>query len=164
MKTDQGGFRMLRREQLLQELVHDSYKSGRKLAGPTRCPDCGATYRDGRWSWQPADTAAHEARCPACQRIHDRYPAGYVSLGGRFFNEHRDEVLRRIHGCEDAEKRDHPMERIMDVSQVGSATLVTTTGTHLARRIGDALHDAFKGELEFHYNKDENLLRVSWSR
>src|SRR5712691_74709 len=104
MKADHSGFRMLRREQLLQELVHDSYKSTRKLAESTRCPDCGAVYRDGRWTWQPAACAgAHEARCPACQRIHDRYPAGYVSLSGGFFNAHRDEVLRRIRGCEEAE-------------------------------------------------------------
>lgn len=27
MKTQRAGFRMLRREQLLQELVHDSYSS-----------------------------------------------------------------------------------------------------------------------------------------
>lgn len=29
---------MLQREQLLQELVHDSYKSTRKLPEPTRMP------------------------------------------------------------------------------------------------------------------------------
>jgi hypothetical protein len=41
---------------------------------------------------------------------------------------------------------------------------VTTTDIHLARGIGDALHSAYKGELEYHYNKEENLLRVEWRR
>ena len=43
-------------------------------------------------------------------------------------------------------------------------SLVTTTDPHLARRIADALHDAYKGELRYRYNKEENLLRVTWSR
>lgn len=38
--------------------------------------------------------------------------------------------------------------------------LETTTEIHLARGIGEALHHAFKGELEFHYNQLESLLRV----
>lgn len=42
--------------------------------------------------------------------------------------------------------------------------VVTTTDPHLARRIGDALHHAYKGELEYRYNKQDKLLRVSWSR
>jgi hypothetical protein len=52
----------------------------------------------------------------------------------------------------------------MAVEADGEGTLVTTTDTHLARRIGAALHDAYKGELEYRYNKQENLLRVAWSR
>ena len=33
---------MMQHEQLLQELVHDTYKTRRKLPEPTRCADCGA--------------------------------------------------------------------------------------------------------------------------
>jgi len=35
---------------------------------------------------------------------------------------------------------------------------------HLARRIGDALQHAYKGGLEYRYNKEDNLLRVTWCR
>lgn len=164
MKSERGGFRMLRREQLLQELVHDSYKARGKLPDPTRCPDCGAVFHRGRWTWESASSEAHEQRCPACHRIHDGFPAGYLALHGKFFDAHRDEILSRLRHCEEAEKREHPLERIMKIQSEGEAVLVTTTDTHLARRMGDALHDAFKGELEFHYNKEENLLRVDWSR
>jgi NMD protein affecting ribosome stability and mRNA decay len=155
---------MLERKQLLQELVHDSYKSKRKLAEPTCCPDCGAVYRRGRWRWELAPAGAHETRCPACQRVHDRFPAGYVTLKGAFFDKHREEILGRLRSCEEAEKRTHPLQRIMAVAADGEGVLVTTTDAHLARRMGDALHDAYKGELEYHYNAQDNLLRVHWCR
>jgi hypothetical protein len=39
---------------------------------------------------------------------------------------------------------------------------VTTTDIHLARGMGEALHRAYQGELEYHYNPEQNLLRVIW--
>jgi hypothetical protein len=41
---------------------------------------------------------------------------------------------------------------------------LTTTDSHLARGIAEALHDAYKGELKLRYSKDENLLRATWKR
>ena len=164
MKGERGGFRMLRREQLFQELVHDSYKSGHKLREPTRCPECGAVFHKGRWMWGTAPTGAHEEKCPACHRIHDEFPAGYVILKGKFFREHREQILELVKNHEAKEKAEHPLQRIMAVKDTGEGTLVTTTDTHLARDIAEALHDAYKGDLDYHYNKDENLLRASWTR
>jgi len=155
---------LVRRDELIQELVHDTYKSRKKLPEPTRCPDCGAVFQGGRWNWSGEAAAANEERCPACHRIHDRFPAGYVALKGEFFAGHRDEILRRVRNCEETEKRGHPLERLMAIEDLEGGVLVTTTGTHLARRIGDALHDAYKGDLDYHYNKEENLLRVAWRR
>ena len=155
---------MLQHEQLLQELVHDSYKSKRKPHEPTRCPDCGAVFLRGRWTWGESPRNAHAERCPACHRVHDHFPAGYVTLRGPFFDQHREEILQRVRHCEAAEKPEHPLQRIMALEANGEGALVTTTDAHLARGIGEALHDAYKGELEYHYNKAENLLRVTWSR
>ncbi len=164
MKTERGGFRMLRREQLLQELVHDSYKSSRKLTGPARCSGCAAVYRKGRWTWGAASAGTRTTLCPACQRIKDRFPAGFVTLAGKFFEAHREEILHRVRHCEESEKSDHPLERIMAIEDKGRSAVVTTTDAHLARRIADALHDAYKGELKYRYSKAENLLRVAWRR
>jgi len=50
----------------------------------------------------------------------------------------------------------------MAVDEQDDSVLVTTTDIHLARGIGEALHHAYQGELEFHYNPEENLLRVHW--
>jgi NMD protein affecting ribosome stability and mRNA decay len=164
MKTDRGSFRMLERKQLLQERIHDAYKIRRQLPEPTLCSGCGAVYRRGRWRWGASPRGAHAALCPACHRIRDRLPAGYVTLQGRFFGQHRDEVLACVRHCEEAEKAMHPMDRIMAIAAKREGTVVTTTDSHLARRIGHALRGAFKGELESRYNKEDNLLRVTWRR
>jgi hypothetical protein len=41
---------------------------------------------------------------------------------------------------------------------------VETTGHHMARRIGDALKNAFQGELEMDYLKNEEKVRINWTR
>jgi hypothetical protein len=164
MKADRGSWRPLRRDELRDELVHDAYKSKKKLAEPTRCPDCGAVYQDGRWQWGLAAAGAHEEPCPACHRIRDKFPAGYVTLAGAFVEAHRDEILQLARNREAHEKAEHPLERIMNIEDLAGYILITTTDIHLARDIGEAVHAAYKGELEYHYNKEENLLRVSWSR
>lgn len=164
MKGERGGFRGVRHEQRFEGLEKDPYKAGRKPPEPTRCPECGAVFHRGRWTWEAAPEGAHEELCPACRRVAERLPAGFVSLTGEFFRAHRDEVLARVRSCEEAEKGEHPLQRIMAVEPEGEGVLVTTTDIHLARRIGDALHDAWKGELDEHYSKEENLVRVSWSR
>jgi hypothetical protein len=56
-------------------------------------------------------------------------------------------------------------KRIIDMEeQADGALLVTFTDPHLASAIGDALHGACKGDLDFHYQEGEFLLRVSWRR
>ena len=52
----------------------------------------------------------------------------------------------------------------MNIEPVAGGLLVTTTDAHLARGIGEALRKAYRGRMEFHYNKADNLLRVSWTR
>lgn len=164
MKSQRGSFQPVSRDHLFQELVHDSYKAGRKLHEPTRCPDCGAVYQKGRWVWGIAPAAAHAARCPACHRIHDKFPAGFVTLKGSFLEEHRDEILQLLRNHEAKEKAEHPLQRIMAIVASADGVTVTTTDTHLARDLAQALHHAYKGALEFHYNKEDNLLRATWSR
>lgn len=149
--------------QIFEELVHDSYKSKSKLQ-PSHCEECGAVYRRGRWRWGKPAQSSHATLCPACRRTRDRLPAGYVSLAGDYFRAHRDEVLARVRNCESAERSEHPLERIMAVQADGAGAVVTTTDAHLARRIGEALRKSFKGEIEFHYNRADNLLRVEWRR
>lgn len=159
-----ASFRPVRRDKLIQERVHDTYKLRGKLPEPTACPDCGAVYHKGRWQWLPRPNQAHEQPCPACHRIRDRLPAGYVTLSGGFFGQHRDEILNLVRHHGERERTGHPLERIISVEPYNGGVVVTTTGIHLARSLGEALEHAYQGLLEFHYNDGENLLRVDWTR
>lgn len=41
--------------------------------------------------------------------------------------------------------------------------VLSTTDTHLPRRIGEALKHAHRGELAVRYEKDEAFVRVTWT-
>ncbi|MDF2781538.1 MAG: ATPase, partial [Geminicoccaceae bacterium] len=41
----------------------------------------------------------------------------------------------------------------MDIEERDGALVVRTTDIHLPRRIGEALHHAYRGELDFHYER-----------
>jgi len=141
----------------------DLTRQPRKLAGPACCPDCGAIFRRGRWRWEAVPAAAKAALCPACLRTRERLPGASLTLSGDFLAAHRAEILGRVRNCEQAENRTRPLQRIMAIAAAGKGVRITTTDAHLARRIGDALQRAYKGELEYRYNKDDKL-RVSWCR
>lgn len=164
MKTRFNGFAPVRRDRLIQESRHDAYKAKHKLQEPAVCPQCGAVFHAGRWQWLPRPPQAHEETCPACHRIQDDFPAGFVAIGGAYFKAHHDELMRLIKNEEARAKAEHPLKRIVKIEDQDDGTLVTTTDIHLARGIGDALHHAYQGELEYHYNDQENLLRVVWQR
>ena len=164
MKSQRGGFQPGGRDQLLEELVHDSYKAARKPSEPTHCPECGVVFQSGRWTWGTAPAGARQMRCPACQRIHDKFPMGYVTLRGEFLRAHSDEILSLMRHHEQKQKAEHPLQRIMAIVEDEGGMTVTTTDAHLARDLAQAVHRAYKGEMAFHYNKEDNLLRANWSR
>ncbi len=153
-----------RQDRLLHEHVHDPYKSRSKLPEPTTCPGCGAVYQNGRWQWGESKAGSHETLCPACQRIRDKVPAGYLTLKGEFFASHREEILNLVHNAEEKAKTQHPIERIMDKEEQQDGLLITFTDAHLARGVGEAIHHAFQGELEFHYEQEDVVLRLNWMR
>jgi hypothetical protein len=153
-----------RLDRQIEETVHDPYKERHKPPEPAVCPSCGVVFEHGRWHWKARPASAQEHLCPACRRTKDQYPAGYVTLEGDFLRERRDELLHLVRNEEKRAKDEHPLERIIDIRQDGDKTVVTTTELHLARRIGDALHHAYQGNLDIKYSPDEYLVRVYWSR
>jgi hypothetical protein len=154
-----------RQDRLIQERVHDPYRARKKLAEPTACPECGAVYHEGRWQWHAAPPKAHHELCPACQRVRDRCPAGFLTLSGDFLAGHRNEIEQLIRHVEQAQKAEHALKRIMGVEeQPDGGLLLTFTDPQLARAAGEAVHRAYQGELDFHYQENEFLLRVAWKR
>lgn len=162
------GFQPVRRDELRQEREHDTYKRQEKPPEPAVCPDCGAIFHAGRWQWGMRREGSTELICPACHRIRDRFPAGFLHVSGSFFGKQRDELLSLIRHHAEKARAEHPMARIMGIKDNSDdpddGIVITTTDIHLARDLGEALHHAYHGELEFHYNKEEKLLRVHWSR
>jgi NMD protein affecting ribosome stability and mRNA decay len=156
--------RLKRRDRLLQEHEHDTYKSREKPVEPTVCADCGAVFHRGRWQWTQAPAGAARALCPACHRLKDKYPGGYLTLGGAYLKEHRDEILRLAQHVEQREKSEHPLRRIMGMEANNGELEILTTSMELARSLGDAIHRAYKGNLCFKYTDEANILRVRWER
>lgn len=148
----------------IEEVVHDPYKERHRPPEPAVCPSCGVVYEHGAYHWKPRPAGGQEHACPACRRIADRYPAGYLTLEGKFFEEHREEIMHLLHNEESRARSEHPLERIMEIRQEDNRTLVTTTDVHLPRRMGDALSKAYRGELQTKYAPDEYQVRVYWQR
>ncbi len=153
-----------RGDRLIRERVHDPYKNRLKLPDPTVCPRCGAVFHNGRWTWESALSGAYEELCQACRRVNDGYPAGIVILRGAFLKTRRTEILSLARNQEKMEKSARPLHRIMAIKDKGEEIEITTTDIHLPRRIGQALHNAYKGEFDFHYDEEGYFVRANWTR
>jgi hypothetical protein len=143
---------------------HDVYGVSGKLPEPAACPQCGALYHKGRWSWNAVPADAHAVPCPACRRIHDRYPDGIVTLTGAFAMAHREEIEGLLRHVEEREKAEHPLKRIIGIEEVDGEFTVTTTSGKLAHAMGEALFHAYRGKLEQHQLQTEGLVRMHWTR
>ena len=153
-----------RGDRLMRERVHDPYRTRLKLPDPTVCPRCGAVFHKGRWTWESAPSKANEEICHACRRVNDAYPAGVVTLRGAFLKKHRAEILNLARNQEKVGKSARPLHRIIAIEYKGEEIEITTTDIHLSRRIGQALHNAYEGKFDFHYDEEGYFIRVNWTR
>lgn len=155
-----------RQDRLIKERVHDPYMTRSKPVEPTVCPECAVVFSGGRWQWlteRPVN--ANEELCPACQRIRDKIPAGYLTLSGAFFSEHRDEIMHLVQNKVKAQKNEHPMKRLMDIeNQQDGGVVLTFTDVHLPRGVGEAIEHAYEGQLDIQYTDEAGIVRVYWRR
>jgi hypothetical protein len=77
---------------------------------------------------------------------------------------HRDELLNMLRNEAEVETAEHPLNRLMAIEDTEGGLLVTTTDVHLPRRLGEALRNAFQGDLQVQYPVDETSVRVAWER
>jgi len=153
-----------RRDRIYPPHVEDSYQARGNPKEPAACPQCGVILHNGRWQWGDVVSDAKPHTCPACQRINDHVPAGMLRISGEFITSHWDEVTHLIHNLESREKAGHPLERIIDINDESDALVVHFTGSHLTRATGEALRNAYQGELNYQYTDKDDLFRVNWSR
>lgn len=163
-RVNRASRRGTRRDRTVQEYQHDTYKQQGKLKEPTVCSGCGALFHRGRWTWGFAPIGAKSSTCPACHRARDKYPKGLVTITGNFKEEQREQVQGVIRNAEAREMKEHPLSRIMGIERRPEGLVISTTDTHLPRRIGEALKHAYRGDLDFHYDRDEDFIRVNWAR
>jgi hypothetical protein len=52
----------------------------------------------------------------------------------------------------------------MGSEEQADGMMLTLTDAHLARGIGEALHRAYEGEIDYQYTKEDIMLRVTWTR
>jgi len=155
-----------RRDRLIKERVHDPYMTRSKPTEPTLCTECGVVFSGGRWQWLPeVPEKAHRDLCPACQRMRDRVPAGFLTLSGEFFARHREEIVNLVHNKVEAQTAEHPMKRLMGVEdREDGGVVITFTDVHLPRGVGEAIERAYEGDLDIQYTEDAGIVRVYWRR
>jgi NMD protein affecting ribosome stability and mRNA decay len=148
--------------------IHDEAPGQRagKLPEIAGCPDCGASYRSGRWTWKTPPADSYAQVCPACERIASGYPAGVLHVEGDFARSHRDDLVGLIRNVAEREGSEHPLKRIMAIADEGSGWVVTATDAKLVESLGRALEKAYDGQLEpsATTSDKENLVRVRWRR
>lgn len=144
----------------------DAYQEKGGVRGAAYC-GCGAVFSNKRWhsgesGALPGGGAA--LVCPACRRIADRNPAGYVSLSGGFFMAHKELIDNLISNTAQVAVTKNPLGRIMDISSEKDGVTITTTDVKLAEKIGREIFKSHGGELHFIWSHAENPVRVTWSR
>lgn len=137
-----------------------------KYADDTVCPDCGAVFLKGKWTWaQPLrEEDVASMVCPACRQIKNDQAGGILMLSGSFVTAHREDILNRLRNIEKVEKNDHPLQRIMAIIDKGEDVEVRATSGHLVARMAKALKSDFNGELELSFLREENCARANWRR
>ena len=149
---------------VLDDPRHDPYQAREKLADNTHCPTCGAVFLDGRWQWAVAAAQSPNTACPACRRVRDGMPAGWLVLQGPYVAKHATELVQLVRHQAELERAEHALNRIIDIAQDGERIEITTTDIHLPRRIGEALRRAHHGELTMQYGDDAYEMRARWER
>lgn len=96
MKSHTRPFKAGSQEKIFPEHENDAYKLKGKLRDPSVCSTCEAVYQDARWQWSPRPPSAEEVVCPACHRIADREPAGFLNIEGEFAPQHREELVQLL--------------------------------------------------------------------
>jgi NMD protein affecting ribosome stability and mRNA decay len=131
------------------------------------CRKCNAVYSGKRWSLSAKPKPGKKGisvLCPACRKIKDRFPRGYVTIKGGFLKAHRDEILNLIRNKEQRAAYLNPLERIIETRERNGEMEVQTTTEKLAQRIGQMLKKAFSGDVEYKWSSDVKLARVIWTR
>ena len=142
----------------------DPYKNPGTLWTPSVCPQCNAISHAGRLYLGPHPAAVSEVVCQACHRSNDSFPAGVVTLHGTFVRPNRAVLVHAARQQAESERRERPLNRIINIEQGDDRIVVNTTDIQLPVRIGEAIRRTFQGTLDRHFDEDGYIVRVDWHR
>ncbi|MBC7473399.1 MAG: ATPase [Candidatus Sericytochromatia bacterium] len=155
---------MNRKGESIKEAKHDPYMLKEKYPDPSVCETCNVVFTKGIYKWEKIiPENANKIKCPVCKRIWDDFEGGSLVLEGEFLDKHKEEIMNLINSTAKLEGQTHPLERIIEIKNIDNKLEVRTTYEHLARRLGDAIHRAYKGDLNYTYS-DDKYIRASWRR
>jgi len=149
-------------------IERDMYLPRRDPEGVMQCSGCGAFYHRRHWSLMPpggfsTQVHSHLVFCPACRKIHDRYPGGELTLRG-IDAENRAEIARILRNEEQRARQKNPLERIMRMDSANGGWRVETTTEKLAQRLGRSIKRARGGKLAFKWGHNNKFVRVVWDK
>ncbi len=136
------------------------------------CHQCHALYQGKRWFFDEklftrlaGTPKMREVLCPTCRKIKDRYPEGYLTLGGEFFAEHKEEIVKLLEKEAARVAGRNVMDRIIQIVPEGQDKLVVETTTEkMAQHLGRTVYKAYKGDLDFRWSETNRFVRVYWKR
>lgn len=152
------------------DTAKDPYLLGLPPQEKAVCKVCGAMWHSKRWALRDAaamlasNDKSLQTLCPACRKVRDKFPQGYVTIQGTFAVAHKDEILNLLRNKETRALHINALERIMDIKEGADSIEVSTTTEKLAQRIGRMLNKAYCGDVEYKWSSDDKLARVVWTR
>ncbi len=152
---------LLDRIHFIPEWRQDPYQLNQKWREPSVCPDCGAVYKVGRWSWPLYPENGDRRSCPACRRIREGNPAGFLTIKGDSYLKSRKEIEQVIGHFVERERKIHPLRRMIgQVRLADGSRLLTFTEPQLAARVGEAICLTYHGEMKSEYKAGDYLIRM----
>ena len=86
-----------------------------------------------------------------------------VELHGDFGRQQIEDMVHLVRHQEEAEKSEHPLNRIISIDEDAEGIVINTTDIHLPRRIGEAVKRAFHGTLDEDFDEGGYFVRVNWT-
>lgn len=148
---------------------NDPYLNMKAPKDMSKCKGCGAIYHDKRWNIYEhvakiTTTKKGTVLCPACKKIKDGYAEGIVNLTGKFLPTHMEDIYNVIKRTEKNSIKKNPLGRIMDMEDIRGGVRISTTTVEFARKLGDAIHKAYKGDIEYKWSDGQKMARINWKR